>query len=34
MLLRLGASYDYSVDASGITLTFPLATGNPLLVYY
>ena len=34
MLLRLGASYDYSVDASGITLNFPLAAGNPLLVYY
>ena len=34
MLLRLGLSYDYSVDASGITLNFSLAAGNPLLVYY
>jgi hypothetical protein len=36
MLLRLGAQYDYTIDATGITLAgaIALAVGDPLLVYY
>ena len=36
MLLRLGAQYDYTIDATGITLAgaIALAVDDPLLVYY
>lgn len=36
MLLRVGAQYDYTIDATGITLAgaIALAVGDPLLVYY
>lgn len=34
MLLRLGENYDYTVDATGITVRISLEAGNPLLVYY
>lgn len=36
MLLRLGAQYDYVIDATGITLAsgVVMSAGDPLLVYY
>ena len=36
MLLRLGAQYDYTIDASGITLApgIVMSAGDPVIVYY